>query len=140
MRGLIVVRIGAVIADLRVGQDNNLSRIRGIGKDFLVTGDGSIENNFPGDLSRIREVMVYVVGTLTLASAIVYALDWSPTGKQIISGDPSGSVLLWDADAAEPSNSPARSTSTDATSTRMARMAAAVRVASSWRSSALSRA
>ena len=47
MRGLVVVRIGAVIADLRVGQDNDLPGIRRIGENFLVAGDGSIKNDFP---------------------------------------------------------------------------------------------
>jgi hypothetical protein len=46
VRGLIVVRIGAVITDLRVGQDNYLAGVRGIGENFLVAGDGSVENNF----------------------------------------------------------------------------------------------
>src|SRR5947208_14941864 len=47
MSGLIVVRVGAVISYLRIGEDDNLSGIRGIGKDFLVTGDGGIKNDFP---------------------------------------------------------------------------------------------
>jgi len=47
MSGFVIVRVGAVIADLRIGQDNNLSCIGGIGEDFLITGDGSIKNDFP---------------------------------------------------------------------------------------------
>jgi hypothetical protein len=47
MRGFVIVRVGAVIADLGIGEDNNLPCIRRIGKNFLVTGDGSIENDFP---------------------------------------------------------------------------------------------
>jgi hypothetical protein len=47
MSGLIVVWVGAIIADLGIGQDNNLPCIRRIGENFLVTGDGSIKNNFP---------------------------------------------------------------------------------------------
>jgi cardiolipin synthase len=38
----------------------------------LVLGDLA----FPGDLSVLRSLMVYLVGALTLASAVVYALDW----------------------------------------------------------------
>jgi cardiolipin synthase len=38
----------------------------------LVLGDLA----FPGDLSVLRSVMVYLVGALTLASAVVYAIDW----------------------------------------------------------------
>jgi hypothetical protein len=47
MRGFVVIWVGAVISDLGIGQDDNLPRIRRIGKDFLVTGDGSVENDFP---------------------------------------------------------------------------------------------
>ncbi|MBN8996034.1 MAG: CDP-alcohol phosphatidyltransferase family protein [Rhizobiales bacterium] len=38
----------------------------------LVLGDLA----FPGDLSALRSFMVYLVGALTLASAVVYAIDW----------------------------------------------------------------
>jgi cardiolipin synthase len=38
----------------------------------LVLGDLA----FPGDLSVVRSMMVYLVGVLTLASAVVYAIDW----------------------------------------------------------------
>jgi cardiolipin synthase len=38
----------------------------------LVLGDLA----FPGDLSTLRSLMVYLVGALTLASAVVYAIDW----------------------------------------------------------------
>src|SRR5258708_24010158 len=47
MRGLVVIWVGAVIPDLRIGQDNNLPCIRRIGENFLVAGDGSIKNDFP---------------------------------------------------------------------------------------------
>ena len=46
-RRFVVVGVGAVVADLRIGQNNNLAGIGGVGEDFLLTGDGSIENNFP---------------------------------------------------------------------------------------------
>jgi hypothetical protein len=45
-RGLIVRLIGAVIADLGVGEDDNLPCVGGICRNFLVTGKGSIKNNF----------------------------------------------------------------------------------------------
>lgn len=38
----------------------------------LVLGDLA----FPGDLSALRSFMVYLVGALTLISAVVYAIDW----------------------------------------------------------------
>jgi hypothetical protein len=47
VRGLIVLRVCAVIANLRVGQYDNLPRIRWIGENFLVAGDGGVKNNFP---------------------------------------------------------------------------------------------
>jgi hypothetical protein len=48
--GRLVVRlVGAVVADLRVGENDDLAGIGGIGGDFLVTGKRSIKNNFaPG--------------------------------------------------------------------------------------------
>ena len=44
--GLIVGAIGAVVADLGVGEDDDLAGIGGIGGDFLVTGERSIKNDF----------------------------------------------------------------------------------------------
>ena len=32
--------VGAVVSDLRVGQDDDLPGVRGIGEDLLVSGDG----------------------------------------------------------------------------------------------------
>src|SRR5215471_13804220 len=46
-RGLIVVRISAVVAYLRVGEDNNLPGVRRISEDFLVACNGGIKNDFP---------------------------------------------------------------------------------------------
>src|SRR5271154_4143779 len=43
--GLVVGGVGSVVSDLRIGQDNNLSSIGGIGKDFLVARQGGIENH-----------------------------------------------------------------------------------------------
>ena len=45
--GRLVVRlVGAVVADLGVGENDDLPGIGGVGGDFLVTGKGSIENDF----------------------------------------------------------------------------------------------
>jgi hypothetical protein len=41
---------GAVIADLRIGENDDLSGIGGIREDFLVTGDGGIEDDFAAAL------------------------------------------------------------------------------------------
>src|SRR5437764_5537006 len=43
--GLVVFRIGAVISDFRIGENNNLAAVRRIGENFLVAGDGSIKND-----------------------------------------------------------------------------------------------
>jgi hypothetical protein len=43
---LIVGGVGSVVPDLWIGQDNNLSSVRGIGEDFLVACQGGIENHF----------------------------------------------------------------------------------------------
>src|SRR5436305_14950456 len=51
MSGLIVVRVGAVIAYLRIGEDDDMSGLRGIGKDFVVPGVGGIKNDFPVTLA-----------------------------------------------------------------------------------------
>ncbi len=45
-RCLVVCCVGAVISNLGVGENDDLPGIGGIGGDFLVSGKGSIENNF----------------------------------------------------------------------------------------------
>src|SRR5258706_10207205 len=47
----IVFGIRAVVADFRIGQDNDLSCVRGVGENFLVAGNGSVKNYFPGALA-----------------------------------------------------------------------------------------
>jgi hypothetical protein len=47
----VVLRAGAIVADLRVGEDHNLAGIRWIGEDFLISGEGGIEDNLAGSLS-----------------------------------------------------------------------------------------
>ena len=69
---LLAWMLGAPVAvhPRRISKLNTLAQIT---LAALVLGDLA----FPGDISAIREVMVYVVGALTLASAAVYAHDWS---------------------------------------------------------------
>ncbi len=45
-RGLVVVGVGAVIADFGIGENYDLAGVGRIGEDFLIAGDGSIKNNF----------------------------------------------------------------------------------------------
>jgi len=45
-RGLLIVQIGADIANVRIGQANDLPGVAGIGENFLVTGEAGVENDF----------------------------------------------------------------------------------------------
>src|SRR4029077_3291411 len=45
-RGFVVFLVGTVVADLGIGQDNNLPRVGWVRENFLVAGDGSIKNDF----------------------------------------------------------------------------------------------
>ena len=45
-------RIGAVVADLRIGEDHDLAAIGRIGENFLIAGDGGIKDHFTGALDR----------------------------------------------------------------------------------------
>ena len=44
--GFLVVQIGADVADVRIGETNDLARVTGIGENFLVTGEAGIKNDF----------------------------------------------------------------------------------------------
>ncbi|MNR25521.1 hypothetical protein D3C85_1426760 [compost metagenome] len=41
--GLGIFRVGADVADMRISQGDDLPGIGRVGKDFLITGHGSIE-------------------------------------------------------------------------------------------------
>ena len=43
--GLLVLGVGAGIADMRIGQGDNLARIGGVGQDLLVAGHGGVEHH-----------------------------------------------------------------------------------------------
>ena len=45
LRRLHVLGGGAGVADVRIGQRDDLTRVGGIGEDFLIAGDGGIEND-----------------------------------------------------------------------------------------------
>ncbi len=49
-RGFVIVAAGAVVADLRVGEDDDLAGIGGVGEDFLVAGERGIEDDLAGAL------------------------------------------------------------------------------------------
>ena len=44
--GFVICGVGAVVADLGIGEDDDLAGVGGVGGDFLVAGKGSIENDF----------------------------------------------------------------------------------------------
>ena len=45
-RSLFIIKIGADISDVRIGEANDLARVAGIGENFLVTGEAGIKNDF----------------------------------------------------------------------------------------------
>ena len=45
-RRFFIVEVRAHVSDVRIRQANNLSRIAGVGENFLVTGEAGIENDF----------------------------------------------------------------------------------------------
>jgi hypothetical protein len=45
-RGFIVSEVGAVVPYLWIGKNNDLARIGGVGKDFLIASERCIENYF----------------------------------------------------------------------------------------------
>ncbi len=50
--GFHIFKINPVVADKRVGHGDNLAGIRRIGKNFLVTGHGSVEDYLSPGLAR----------------------------------------------------------------------------------------
>ena len=44
--GLVVGGAGSVIADLGIGEDDDLAGIRRVGEDFLVSGDRRVKDDF----------------------------------------------------------------------------------------------
>src|SRR5271168_462406 len=45
-RRLFIIEIGADIADVRIGEADDLSGVAGVGENFLITGEAGIENDF----------------------------------------------------------------------------------------------
>jgi len=43
---LFIFQIRADVADVRVGEADNLSRITWVGEDFLISGEAGVENDF----------------------------------------------------------------------------------------------
>jgi hypothetical protein len=46
LRGFLVLAVGAGIADVRIGQRNDLPALGRVGQDFLVSRHCGIENHF----------------------------------------------------------------------------------------------
>jgi hypothetical protein len=46
MRGLLVESVGADVADVRIGETDDLPGVTRVGEDFLIAGERGIENNF----------------------------------------------------------------------------------------------
>jgi len=49
-RGFVVRVAGAVVSDLRIGEDYDLAGIGGVGEHFLVAGERGIEDHLSGTL------------------------------------------------------------------------------------------
>jgi hypothetical protein len=45
-RSFFVIEIGANVADVGIGQANNLTRVTGVGENFLIAGETGIKNDF----------------------------------------------------------------------------------------------
>ncbi len=43
----VIEIVGAIVANLGIGEDDNLAGIRRIGENLLVAGEAGVENNFP---------------------------------------------------------------------------------------------
>jgi hypothetical protein len=43
-----VFGVDAVVADVRVRQRDDLTRVAGVGQDFLIAGHGGVEHHFTG--------------------------------------------------------------------------------------------
>jgi hypothetical protein len=46
VRGLLVQAVGADVANVRVGEADDLAGVAGVGENFLIAGEGGIENDF----------------------------------------------------------------------------------------------
>ena len=44
-RRLLILRVGARVADVRIGQGDDLAQVGGVGQDLLVARHGSIEHH-----------------------------------------------------------------------------------------------
>jgi len=44
--GFFVVEIGANVANVRIGEADDLAGVAGVGENFLITGEAGIENDF----------------------------------------------------------------------------------------------
>jgi hypothetical protein len=54
-QGLHVERIGADVADVRIGERDDLPQVGRIGEDLLVAGEGGIEDDLSGGAARCAD-------------------------------------------------------------------------------------
>ena len=50
-----VFAVGAGVADVRVGQGNDLPAVGWVGKDFLIAGHRGVEHDFAGGRTRMAD-------------------------------------------------------------------------------------
>ena len=87
-RGFVVGGVGAVVPDLRIGQDDDLAGIGRIGEDFLVAGDGGIEDDFAGSFGGRTKTPALEDGSVFQGEDCRWQLDCPPRDwiKPILAG------------------------------------------------------
>jgi hypothetical protein len=55
----VILDVGSVIANLRVGEDDNLAGVGRIGENFLIAGHGRIENDLAGPLGGRTKTLAF---------------------------------------------------------------------------------
>ena len=63
--GLEVVVVDPVVADQRIGQEDNLARVAGIGEDLLIAGHAGVENNLADSFAFSAERLAFIDGSVT---------------------------------------------------------------------------
>jgi len=97
----LVLGGNAGVADMGIGQGDKLLIIGGIGKDFLVTGHGRVENDFPlGPAVRADGLSVKQAAVFQGQQGCMmgqYSLQVSSTGRVMASGGKSRPAGMPDA-------------------------------------------
>ena len=77
----VVSFVRAIIADLRVSQDHDLAGIGRIGEDFLISGNGGIEDDFTRPLDGRTITVALEDGAVFQGEDCGVQVDWIPPGR-----------------------------------------------------------